>query len=227
MTQKSPKLILLRHGQSIWNKGNLFTGWVDIPMSEEGMQEAREAGKKIENIPIDVVFTSTLQRAQMTVPLALLHHKSGKIPVFLHPGEGKMEEWGQIYSEETKKQTIPVHIAWELNERMYGRLQGLNKAETAKQFGAEQVHIWRRSFDTRPPDGESLAMTAARAIPYFQKRIVPHLERGETVLVSAHGNSLRAIVMHLESLSKDEVVKLELATGEPLIYSLKNGQWRR
>lgn len=223
----APKLILLRHGQSIWNKENLFTGWVDIPMSEEGMQEAIAAGKKIEHLPIDVVFTSTLQRAQMTVPLALLHHKSGKIPVFLHPGEGKMETWGQIYSEEAKKKTIPVHIAWELNERMYGRLQGLNKTETAKQFGAEQVHIWRRSFDTKPPDGESLAMTAARAVPYFQKRVMPHLEKGETVLIAAHGNSLRAIVMHLESLSKEEVVKLELATGEPLIYSLQNGQWKR
>lgn len=223
----APKLILLRHGQSIWNKENLFTGWVDIPMSEEGMQEAIQAGKKIENIPIDIVFTSTLNRAQMTVPLALLHHKSGKIPVFMHPGEGKLEAWGQVYSEETKKQLIPVYTAWELNERMYGRLQGLNKAETAQKYGAEQVHIWRRSFDVKPPDGESLAMTAARAIPYFQKKIMPHLEKGETVLISAHGNSLRAIVMHLDGLSKEEVVALELATGEPLIYSQKNGKWKR
>ncbi|HSX10935.1 MAG TPA: 2,3-bisphosphoglycerate-dependent phosphoglycerate mutase [Chlamydiales bacterium] len=221
------KLILLRHGQSIWNKKNLFTGWVDIPMSEEGMQEAIEAGKAIENIPIDVVFTSTLNRAQMTVPLALLHHKSGKIPVFLHPGEGKLDEWGHVYSEESKKQLIPVYIAWELNERMYGRLQGLNKAEMAAKFGAEQVQMWRRSFDVQPPDGESLAMTAARAIPYFQQRIMPRLEKGETVLISAHGNSLRAIVMHLDGLSKEEVVKLELATGKPLIYEKKNGQWRR
>jgi 2,3-bisphosphoglycerate-dependent phosphoglycerate mutase len=223
----SAKLILLRHGQSIWNKENLFTGWVDIPMSEEGMDEAIKAGKKIESIPIDVVYTSTLNRAQMTVPLALLHHKSGKIPVFMHPGEGKLEEWGQVYSEEAKKQLIPVYCAWELNERMYGRLQGLNKAETAKQFGADQVHIWRRSFDVRPPDGESLAMTAARAWPYFQKRILPHLEKGQSVLISAHGNSLRAIVMHLEGLSKEQVVQLELATGEPLIYSKKEGRWKR
>jgi 2,3-bisphosphoglycerate-dependent phosphoglycerate mutase len=227
MTKKSPKLILLRHGQSVWNKENLFTGWVDIPLSEEGMQEAIAAGKKMENIPIDIVFTSTLTRAQMTVPLALLHHKSGKIPLFLHPGEGKREEWGQIYSEETKKKMIPVYIAWELNERMYGKLQGLNKAETAAQFGAEQVHLWRRSFDTKPPEGESLAMTAARAIPYFQKKILPHLEKGDSVLIAAHGNSLRAIAMHLENLSKEEVVQLELATGEPLIYSLQNGHWKR
>jgi 2,3-bisphosphoglycerate-dependent phosphoglycerate mutase len=220
-----PKLILLRHGQSVWNKENLFTGWVDIPMSEEGMQEAIRAGKKIENIPIDVVFTSTLIRAQMTVPLALLHHKSKKIPVFHH--EGKLEEWGQIYSEETKKQMLPVYTAWELNERMYGRLQGLNKAETAEKFGAEQVHEWRRSYDVKPPDGESLEMTAARTIPYFEKKIMPHLKKGETVLISAHGNSLRAIVMHLEGLSPEEVVALELATGDPLIYGQVNGKWKR
>jgi 2,3-bisphosphoglycerate-dependent phosphoglycerate mutase len=122
---------------------------------------------------------------------------------------------------------IPVYIAWELNERMYGKLQGLNKAETAAQFGAEQVHLWRRSFDTKPPEGESLAMTAARAIPYFQKKILPHLEKGDSVLIAAHGNSLRAIAMHLENLSKEEVVQLELATGEPLIYSLQNGHWKR
>lgn len=222
-----PKLILLRHGQSIWNKKNLFTGWVDIPLSEEGMKEAIEAGKKIQNIPIDVIYTSTLARAQMTVPLALLHHKSGKIPVFLHPGEGRLEEWGHVYSEGAKKELIPVYSAWELNERMYGHLQGLNKAEMVEKFGAEQVQQWRRSFDTRPPEGESLAMTAARALPYFQKVILPHLEKGETVLVSAHGNSLRAIVMHLEGLSKEQVVSLELATGDPLIYAKKQGKWQR
>src|SRR3990167_10265799 len=117
-----PKLILLRHGQSIWNKKNLFTGWVDIPMSEEGIQECMLAGKKIENIPIDVIFTSSLIRAQMTVPLALLHHKSGKIPIFLHPGQGKLDEWAQVYSDEAKKTLIPVYQSWELNERMYGKL---------------------------------------------------------------------------------------------------------
>src|SRR3990167_10571025 len=159
-----PKLILLRHGQSIWNKKNLFTGWVDIPLSEEGVQEAIEAGKKIRDQPIDVIYTSTLMRSQMTVPLALFHHSSGKVPIFQHPGEKRLEEWSKIYSKETEAGTIPVYIAWELNERMYGHLQGLNKAETAEKFGAEQVHIWRRSFDTAPPGGESLAMTAARAV---------------------------------------------------------------
>ncbi len=220
-----PKLILLRHGQSIWNKENLFTGWVDIPMSEEGIRECIEAGKKIEKIPIDVIFTSTLIRAQMTVPLSLLRHKSGKIPVFLHPGQGKLEAWGRVYSEEAKKQLIPVYQSWELNERMYGHLQGLNKAETAKQFGEEQVHIWRRSFDVRPPEGESLKMTAERTLPYFQKEIIPHLEKGKTVLIAAHGNSLRSIAMHIENLSKEEVVALELPTGDPRIYTYENGRY--
>jgi 2,3-bisphosphoglycerate-dependent phosphoglycerate mutase len=217
----APKLILLRHGQSIWNKENLFTGWVDIPMSEQGMEECVSAGKKIENIPIDVIFTSTLVRAQMTVPLALLHHKSGKIPVFIHPDQ----VWSKVYSEEAQKQLIPVHCAQELNERMYGRLQGLNKAETAKKFGAEQVQKWRRSFDTAPPDGESLAMTAARTLPYFKTHIVPHLEKGQNVLIAAHGNSLRSIIMELDGLTKEEVVNLELATGDPVIYTYKDGTY--
>jgi 2,3-bisphosphoglycerate-dependent phosphoglycerate mutase len=221
----SAKLILLRHGQSVWNKENLFTGWVDIPLSEEGIQEAKRAGDSIKNIPIDVVFTSSLIRAQMTVPLALLHHSSKKIPVFLHPGKGKLDEWGQVYSREAKKNLIPVYQAWELNERMYGRLQGLNKEETAREFGEEQVKLWRRSFDTRPPEGESLEMTAGRTLPYFKKEIVPHLEKGETVLIAAHGNSLRSIVMHIEQLNQKEVIALELPTGLPRIYSYQKGSY--
>lgn len=221
----SSKLILLRHGQSAWNQENLFTGWVDIPMSAKGVEEAIEAGRKIAHVPIDVIYTSTLVRAQMTVPLAMQHHTSGKIPVFLHPGAGKLEEWGRVYGEAARRSLIPVYSAWELNERMYGHLQGLNKAETAEKFGPEQVQLWRRSFDTKPPEGESLAMTAARALPYFQKKIVPHLEKGENVLIAAHGNSLRAVIMHLEGLSQKEVVSLELATGKPLIYSYRNGRY--
>lgn len=219
------KLILLRHGQSAWNKENLFTGWVDIPMSEEGIQECIQAGKKIENIPIDVIFTSSLIRAQMTVPLAMLHHKSGKLPVFLHPGQGKLDEWGGVYSEEALSQLIPVYQASELNERMYGELQGLNKAETAAKFGKEKVQAWRRSFDVRPPQGESLKMTSERTLPYFKKEIMPYLEEGKTVLIAAHGNSLRSIAMFLENLSKEEVVALELPTGEPRIYAYEDGRY--
>jgi 2,3-bisphosphoglycerate-dependent phosphoglycerate mutase len=222
-----PKLILMRHGQSVWNHLNLFTGWVDIPLSEQGVKEAIEGGKKIRDFRIDVVFTSKLIRAQMTVVLALLHQSSGKIPIFQHLGEGKSEEWSKIYSEETREKVIPVYTAWELNERMYGKLQGLNKEETAKKFGAQQVQIWRRSYDTAPPEGESLAMTVSRTIPYFEKQIVPHLERGANVFVAAHGNSLRGIVMHLDQLSKEEIVKKEIATGEPLIYSYDKGKWAK
>jgi len=222
-----PKLILMRHGQSIWNKQNLFTGWVDIPLSEEGIAESIAGGKKIRDLPIDVIFTSSLIRAQMTVVLALLHHSSRKIPIFLHPGQGKLEQWSKIYSAEAEKSTWPVYMAWELNERMYGKLQGLNKEETAEKFGAEQVQLWRRSYATAPPEGESLEMTVARALPYFKQIVIPHLDKGENVFIAAHGNSLRGIVMHLDGLSKEEVVKLEIATGSPLIYSYDRGQWKK
>lgn len=212
-----PKLILMRHGQSRWNELNLFTGWVDVPLSQKGLDESVEGGRKIKNIPIDLVFTSSLMRAQQTAMLAMLQHHAQKVPVIQHD-QGKLKEWAQIYSEQTKKQTIPVYCAWEINERMYGELQGLNKAETIEKFGEEQVQIWRRSYDVAPPGGESLAMTAERSIPYFKDVILPALDQGLNILVVAHGNSLRSIIMHLDGLSKEQVVKLELATGEPIIY---------
>jgi 2,3-bisphosphoglycerate-dependent phosphoglycerate mutase len=218
MKKRHAKLILMRHGQSIWNKLNLFTGWVDIPLSQEGIDEALKGGEKIKDIPIDVIFVSALVRSQMTAFLAMLHHFSKKVPVLLHKGEGKMDEWGQIFSKESEATTIPTIASWHLNERMYGALQGLNKAETAKQYGAEQVQIWRRSYDVAPPQGESLEMTAKRTIPYFKEKILPYLQEGKTVFVSAHGNSLRSIIMYLDKLTKEEVVKLELPTGDPMIY---------
>ena len=221
------QLILMRHGLSAWNEKNLFTGWVDIPLSKAGIRESIAGGKMIRNIPIDVIFTSTLIRAHMTLVLAMLEHSSHKVPVFLHPGQGKIDEWGKIFSEETQKTTIPVCSAWELNERMYGELQGLNKAETAQKFGAEQVQIWRRSFDTPPPGGESLAMTAKRAWPFFKTEIQPRLERNQNVFICAHGNSLRSIIMRLDSLSKEEVVKLELETGAPIVYRFENNRHER
>ena len=220
-----PKLILMRHGQSIWNKQNLFTGWVDIPLSVEGIAESIEGGKKIAHLPIHVIFTSTLIRSQMTVALAMLHHASGKIPIFQH--EGKLGQWSHIFCEETKKNTIPVYAASELNERMYGELQGFNKAQTAEKYGKEQVQRWRRDYNEVPPKGESLAMTVARALPYFQKEIVPRLEKGENVLVVAHGNSLRGIAMFLDKLTEEEVVGLELATGAPFFYSYEKGIWKK
>lgn len=221
------KLILLRHGESSWNQKNLFTGWVDIPLSRKGIDESLEAGKKIKEIPIDIIFTSGLVRAQQTAFIAMAEHHSGKVPVVLHSGEGSMEEWGQIYGEKAAALTIPVVRSNELNERMYGELQGLDKDETRAKFGDEQVLLWRRSYDVPPPNGESLEMTAARSIPYFEDYIVPQLQLGKNVLVTAHGNSLRSIVMQMEGLSKEEVLKLEIATGAPLIYDYSNGAFAR
>jgi 2,3-bisphosphoglycerate-dependent phosphoglycerate mutase len=221
------KLILMRHGQSQWNLYNLFTGWVDIPLSAVGVEEALEGGRAIQNEPIDIIFTSTLIRAQMTAMLVMSIHHSGKVPVMLHPGEGKLEEWGQIYSPLAQAQTIPVIRAWELNERMYGELQGVNKKELADKYGTAQVQIWRRSFDVPPPGGESLEMTAARSIPYFEQNIIPCLQKGQNVFVAAHGNSLRSIIMDLDGLTPEEVVQLELATGLPVIYQYENGQFTK
>ncbi|SRR5581483_354940 len=227
MQKKHAKLILMRHGQSEWNKLNLFTGWVDIPLSVKGVEEAVEGGKKIADLPIDIIFTSSLIRAQMTAMLAMLNHSSGKVPVIQHPKGSKLQEWAAVYSDTAKNSCIPVYCAAELNERMYGKLQGLNKQETSDKFGAAQVQLWRRSFDQAPPDGESLEMTAARTIPYFMEEILPLLKQGKNIFISAHGNSLRSIVMFLEGLSKDQVVALELATGEPLIYTVTGDQWSR
>lgn len=217
------KLILMRHGQSQWNLLNLFTGWVDIPLSTQGIEESLAGGRRIQHEPIDQIFTSTLIRAQMTAMLAMTVHQSGKVPVILHPGEGHLEEWTQIHSPAAEAQTIPVICAWELNERMYGDLQGGNKQELAEKYGKEQVQIWRRSYDIAPPGGESLKMTAARSIPYFEENIVPCLSAGRNVFVAAHGNSLRSIIMQLDGLSPDQVVRLELATGLPVIYHYADG----
>ncbi len=225
--KKESILILMRHGQSIWNERNLFTGWVDVPLSKKGIEESLLGGEKIKDIPIDVVFTSALIRGQMTAFLAMTSHSSGRTVVFQHPKEGKLEKWAKIYSKETEKETIPLFASWHLNERMYGQLQGLNKDEMRRKYGKEQVHMWRRSFDVAPPKGESLCMTAKRTIPYFRKKIAPLLQKGKNIFIAAHGNSLRSIIMDLEQLSKEEVVHLELATGNPLFYQLSQGRWKK
>lgn len=216
------KLIMMRHGESEWNRLNLFTGWVDIPLSIKGIEEALDAGRQLSRQPIDVIYTSSLIRAQMTAMLAMTQHESKKVPVILHH-EKKLERNEHVFSQVAAATMIPVTCAWQLNERMYGDLQGLNKAETAQKFGAEQVQIWRRSFDVAPPNGESLKDTAARTIPYFTKEIVPQLAAGKNVLIAAHGNSLRAVCMYLDQLTPDQVLKLELGTGVPIIYEFTNG----
>jgi 2,3-bisphosphoglycerate-dependent phosphoglycerate mutase len=188
-----PDLILLRHGQSQWNLENRFTGWVDVPLSPRGEEEARAAGAKLRGRRIDEMFTSVLKRAIDTASLALEAAGIGPLPTVRDAA---------------------------LNERMYGDLQGLDKAEAARRFGADQVKLWRRSYDVQPPGGESLADTAARVIPYWRDRILPELRAGKNVLIVAHGNSLRALVMHLDDLTREQVLELEIPTGVPLLYEM-------
>lgn len=216
------KLVLIRHGQSVWNMKNVFTGWVDVPLSEKGIQEALQAGDKIADIAFDVIFTSVQIRAIETALIALAKNHSTHTPVVQHT-EGKMKDWTGIFSEAMKADTIPVFRDWHLNERYYGQLQGKNKAETAAEFGDEQVHQWRRSYDIAPPEGECLKDTAERTIPFFEENILPVLKAGKNVLVSAHGNSLRSIVMYIEKLTKEGVLKLEIPTGAPILYTFTDG----
>jgi 2,3-bisphosphoglycerate-dependent phosphoglycerate mutase len=220
-------LILVRHGASVWNERNLFTGWVDIPLSPKGIEEAKAAGRQLARQPIDLAFTSDLIRAQMTALYILEAHESKRVPRLIRRREGQKASWERIYSAATEKETIPLYAAWELNERMYGELQGKNKDEMRREYGAEQVQIWRRSFDGVPPGGESLEMTAERTLPYFHQHIVPHIREGKNILVAAHGNSLRSIIMDLEKLSKKQVIELEVPLGVPLIYQYADGHWKK
>tara|TARA_B100000459_G_scaffold134902_1_gene90786 strand:+ start:300 stop:989 length:690 start_codon:yes stop_codon:yes gene_type:complete len=228
----------MRHGQSMWNAAKLFTGWVDVPLTKKGIDEAIKGGQEIADITIDEVHVSTLIRAQMTAMLALSQHNSGKTPVFQYPipengiknvseNEAKMVEWSQISGEDGEGNILPVHVSWQLNERMYGDLQGLNKDATREKYGADQVHIWRRSYDVPPPNGESLELTAERTLPYLQSIILPKLNSGKNIFIAAHGNSLRSIIMELENLSKEEVLSLEVPTGVPIIYQFKDSKWSR
>lgn len=214
------KLVLIRHGQSEWNKLNLFTGWHDVDLSQEGVVEAMTAGKRIKEagLEFDVAFTSVLTRAIKTLNYVL---------------------------EESDQMWVPVHKSWRLNERHYGALQGLNKQETAEKYGADQVQKWRRSYDTLPPlleenderqakndrryqlldthaipAGENLKVTLERVIPYWMDTIAPEIKEGRRVVIAAHGNSLRALVKFLEGIGDDEIMDLEIPTGVPLVYEL-------
>ena len=217
-------LILLRHGQSVWNQKNLFTGWVDIPLSQRGIQEALAAGDIIKILPIDYIFTSTLVRSLMTALLAMTNHLSQKIPYIVHEERPDMS---RIYSEKEAQQMIPLFQSSALNERMYGELQGKNKQEVAKQFGEEQVKLWRRSYRIAPPQGESLFDTGQRTLPYFQERILPLIQQGKNIFISAHGNSLRSLIMDLEKLTEEEVLSLELPTGKPIVYEWTEQQFTK
>lgn len=220
--RKKAKLILIRHGQSTWNADNRFSGWVDIPLNSTGRREAMEAAQKIAEYAIDVCFTSMLMRAKETTAICLTENSdrcAKKSPVFKHDADNPNWHGWDKYDGYIKEE-IPIYTSPDLDERYYGDLQGYNKAEMAEEVGKEIVHQWRRSFATRPPGGESLEDTAARTIPYFQKQILPYLKDGNNVLVSAHGNSLRSIIMHLDNLEESEVPGLELATGIPIVYTV-------
>lgn len=188
------QLILVRHGQSLWNLENRFTGWVDVPLTDLGREEARRAAQLLKGYAMDVAYTSSLTRAQDTLAIML-------------------EELGL---------NLPIVRDQALNERHYGDLQGLNKARTAEKFGKEQVHIWRRSYDVPPPNGESLEMTAKRTLPFFERCILGDIAQGKNVLVVAHGNSNRSIVMQLDKLTRQEVLDLNLGTAVPLVYELSS-----
>lgn len=218
------KIVLLRHGQSVWNKEpKKFTGWTDVERTEKGIEEAREAGKKLKKagFKFDRAYSSVLKRAAST----------------LH----------DVFAEMGGHQDIPVDYSWRLNERHYGALQGLTHEEMTAKYGADQVKIWRRSFDVKPPlveetdnrhpindpkyshmpkhqlpNGESLKDTIARVLPHWQKEIAPHIKNGESVIIAASGNSLRALIKHLEGISDQEIVGLEIATGAPLVYELED-----
>jgi 2,3-bisphosphoglycerate-dependent phosphoglycerate mutase len=194
-------MVLLRHGQSIWNAENKFTGWTNVDLSKKGEEEANSAGEKLAEIKFDIIHTSELIRAQRTAEIVMLHNTASDNP--------------------------PTRHDQRLNERHYGSLQGLDKDETRAKFGAEQVHIWRRSFDIAPPDGESLEMCAERTLPYLMEEIEPDLLAGKNVLVAAHGNSLRSIVMSIENLSPEEILAVEIPTGVPIHYQFENGKYSR
>jgi 2,3-bisphosphoglycerate-dependent phosphoglycerate mutase len=187
------QLVIFRHGQSVWNLENKFTGWVDVELTGKGIEEAKNAGEKLKGFKFDEAFTSDLKRAQDTLQIAL---------------------------EVSGQSNIPVTKNKALNERMYGDLQGLNKADTAAKYGDEQVKIWRRSYDIAPPNGESLKDTAARVIPYFENTIIPKLKAGKNIVIAAHGNSLRALIMYLEKMTPDQILEFEIGTAVPRLYVL-------
>ncbi|NNE85213.1 MAG: 2,3-diphosphoglycerate-dependent phosphoglycerate mutase [Alphaproteobacteria bacterium] len=204
-------LILLRHGQSQWNLENRFTGWFDVDLTEQGEAEAKKAGQLIKDIHLDRVYTSTLTRARRTAQLALSEAESAGADVGdIKSGDG----WKLIEHDD-------------LRERDYGDLVGLNKAETAEKYGEEQVHLWRRGFEIKPPGGESLADVVERVRPYFESEIWPHVAAGENVLVAAHGNSLRAVLVIIGEYDAEDIPNIELPTGKPLVFDIEGGEKQR
>ena len=210
------KLILVRHGQSQWNLENRFTGWVDVPLSKKGIEEAISAGKKLCNEKFDTMYVSHMLRAIQTLSYILVESNDPRTPIIYHEDK-RVHDWEHHTSESGTE--IPIYMSPDLAERYYGDLQGLNKQKMREKYGEEQVHLWRRSYDIRPPNGESLKDTCERTTPYYEKHILKDLQEGKTVLVSAHGNSLRSITKFVENISDQEIPNVEIPTGIPIIYT--------
>lgn len=209
-------MVLVRHGQSQWNLENRFTGWVDVPLSIKGREEAISAGKKLKDMRFDTIYVSHLLRAIQTLHYILLELSDARIPIVYHE-EKRIHDW-EHYSGDRDKE-IPIYQSVDLAERYYGDLQGFNKAETMKKYGDEQVHLWRRSYDINPPNGESLKDTCERTIPYYQNHILPQVKTGKNVLIVAHGNSLRSITKYVENISDRDIPNVEIPTGVPIVYT--------
>jgi len=214
-----PKLILLRHLQSQWNTDNRFAGWVDNPLSKKGILQVKEVSDKLANIDIGVAYTSPLIRNQETV-LRVFENIPDKYPLFLHLDGGKMQEWGNF--TEIGKNDVLVYVSEALNERYYGELQGLDKKETIKKYGEEQVHLWRRGYNDTPPGGESLKDVCDRAVSFYKKNVEENLRQGKNVLLVSSHNSLRALVKYIEEISDEDIGSVELPFGALLEYEFDN-----
>ncbi len=215
-------LILVRHGQSRWNLSNKFTGWVDVPLSAKGIKEAYLNAEELKNYKFDIAFTSELVRAQETLLIIFSHQN--KTGIFQH--KNARSKWLK-YSEKIEKNEIPIFHNIDLNERYYGKLQGMNKQLARKEFGEAIVFAWRRSFEVAPPGGESLKDVYKRILPYYKKNILKALRQKKEVLLVAHGNSLRALIKYLEDISDADIPHLELVTGKPIIYKYKAGKLKK
>lgn len=218
------KLVLVRHGESRWNLCNRFTGWIDVPLSEKGIKEAEECAQHCKQYEYSAAFTSNLTRAQET--LLIILSQQDRTGVFQHDHDPKYSTWIRG-SNRCSGSDIPVFASSALNERYYGALQGMEKGSAEKKYGKDKVQAWRRGYTNRPPRGESLEEAHARMHPYLVKKILPRVRRGENILVTAHGNTLRAAIKHLEGISDEQIALVDLPEAKPLIYEYRKGRFVR
>ena len=220
-------LVLVRHGDSFWNKEgyNCFTGWVDVSNLPSGIKKIEKSARVLSNFRFDLAFTSELYRGIETALTILSFNKVSGTPIISHPRD-IISKWSRFYHKDFGR-FVPVIKTWKLNERYYGRLQGMNKDKARRVYGKEKVFLWRRSYETAPPGGESLMETEKRAVSFFRKEMLPHLKKRKNILVGAHGNSLRALVKHIEGISGEGVRGLEIEKGIPLFYKYRSGGFQK